>query len=85
MGIIGVIITGFIAGLIARAIKPGNDRMGVLMTTIVGIVGALLGTYLGQAFGWYQPNEGASFLGAVIGSVLVLAIMKSIFKRKAVQ
>ena len=75
MGIIGTIIIGFVAGLIAKWIMPGkNEPSGFILTTILGIVGAVLATYLGQALGWYRPGEGAGFIGAVVGAIIVLFI-----------
>lgn len=76
MHLIGTIIIGFFVGLIARFLKPGRDKLGWIMTTVLGIVGSLLGTYLGQAMGIYQPEEPAGFLGAVIGAILVLTVLK---------
>lgn len=78
MGLIGTIIVGFLVGLVARSIKPGDDRMGFIFTTVVGIVGAFLGSYIGQSLGIYQIGEPAGFIGAVIGAVIVLAILKSL-------
>ena len=75
MGIIWTIVIGFIAGVIAKFLMPGkNEPAGFILTTILGIVGAIVATYLGQALGWYGPNEGAGFIGAVVGAVIVLAI-----------
>jgi len=74
-GIIGTIIIGFFAGLIARFIKPGNDSMGLIFTTLVGIVGAFVGRFIGQALGIYEANEPAGFIAAVVGAVLVLALL----------
>lgn len=76
MGVIATIIIGFFVGLIARFLKPGSDKMGFILTTLVGIGGAMLGSYLGQLFGFYQPHEPAGFLGAVVGAILLLAILK---------
>ena len=76
MNIIGIIIVGFFIGLVARFIKPGNDRMGLLLTTIVGISGAFVGRFLGQAMGLYRADEPAEFIGAVIGAILILALIK---------
>jgi uncharacterized membrane protein YeaQ/YmgE (transglycosylase-associated protein family) len=71
MSIIWTIIIGFIAGIIAKFILPGdNERSGFILTTILGIVGAFVTTYLGQAIGWYQAGEGTGLIGAVI--VLVI-------------
>lgn len=83
-GIIATIIIGFIVGVIARFLKPGDDKAGWIMTTLLGIVGAFVGSWLGQAFGIYGPNESAGFLGAVVGSIVVLAIVGMVSKRKAI-
>jgi uncharacterized membrane protein YeaQ/YmgE (transglycosylase-associated protein family) len=75
MGIIWTIIIGFVAGLIAKWIMPGkNEPSGFILTTILGIIGAVLATYLGQALGWYRADEGAGFIGAVVGAIIVLFI-----------
>lgn len=75
MSIIATIIVGFIVGLIARAIKPGNDRMGIIMTTLVGIAGAFLARFAGQAMGLYTPNEPAGWIASVIGAVVLLFVV----------
>ena len=82
MGIIGTIVIGFLVGLVARFLKPGDDRMGLIMTTILGIIGAFVGSYLGQALGIYQVDEPAGFLGAVVGAVVVLGVLKLLFGKK---
>jgi uncharacterized membrane protein YeaQ/YmgE (transglycosylase-associated protein family) len=75
MGIIWTIIIGFLAGVIAKFILPGeNEPSGFVMTTILGIVGAVLASYLGQALGWYSPGQGAGLVGAVVGAIIVLLI-----------
>lgn len=75
MNIIITLIIGFLAGVIAKFIMPGdNEPSGFIMTTILGVVGAFVATYLGQALGWYNANEGAGFVGAVIGALIVLLI-----------
>ena len=81
MGIIWTIIIGFFAGLVARALKPGDDKLGFIMTTVLGVVGALAATYVGQALGWYKANEPAGFIGAVVGAI-VLLIIYSLVKSK---
>jgi uncharacterized membrane protein YeaQ/YmgE (transglycosylase-associated protein family) len=74
-GIIWVIIVGFIAGILARLISPGsNNPSGFILTTILGIVGAFLATLVGQAIGHYGPDQGAGFITATIGAVVVLFI-----------
>lgn len=82
MGLIMTIIIGFLAGLVARFIKPGDDRMGLIMTTVLGIVGAFVGSYLGQAFGFYRADEPAGFMGAVVGAILVLFVVKALSNRR---
>ena len=75
MSIIWTIIIGFIAGVIAKFLHPGpNEPAGFILTTILGIVGALVATYLGQAIGWYHAGEGAGLIGAIVGAVIVLVI-----------
>ena len=75
MHIIWTIIIGFVAGIIAKFLHPGrNEPSGFILTTILGIVGALIATYLGQAIGWYGPDESAGLIGAVVGAVVVLVI-----------
>lgn len=81
MGLIGTIIIGFIAGLIARFLHPGRDPGGFIVTTLLGIVGAMLATYLGQAIGWYQAGEGAGFIGAVVGAILLLVLYNAFARR----
>ncbi|MGY4330916.1 putative membrane protein YeaQ/YmgE (transglycosylase-associated protein family) [Bradyrhizobium sp. LB7.2] len=75
MSIIWTIIIGFIAGVIAKFIMPGdNEPSGFILTTILGIVGAFVATYLGQSLGWYRPGEGAGLVGAVVGAIIVLFV-----------
>ena len=83
MGIIWTIIIGFIAGVIAKLLMPGpNEPQGFILTTILGIVGAIVATYLGKALGWYQPGEGAGFIGAVVGAIVVLLIWGVVTRRR---
>ncbi len=75
MSILWTIIIGFVAGVIAKFIRPGpNEPAGFVLTTILGIVGAFVATFLGQALGWYRPGEGAGLIGAVVGAIIVLLI-----------
>lgn len=84
MGIIWTIIIGFIAGVIAKFIMPGsNEPSGFILTTILGIVGAFVATFLGQALGWYQPGQGAGLIGAVVGAIIVLLIWGMISSRRS--
>ena len=82
MGILWTIIIGFVAGIIAKFLHPGpNEPSGFILTTILGIVGAFLATFIGQALGWYRADEGAGLIGAVIGAVLVLVIWSVLARR----
>ncbi|MEV5117757.1 GlsB/YeaQ/YmgE family stress response membrane protein [Stenotrophomonas indicatrix] len=71
-----IILVGFFVGLLGRFFMPGNNRMGCLLTIVLGIIGALLAGWFGQYMGWYAPGEPAGFLGAVLGAVVVLAILR---------
>jgi uncharacterized membrane protein YeaQ/YmgE (transglycosylase-associated protein family) len=81
MSIIWTILIGFVAGLVARAIKPGNDSAGFIVTTLIGIAGSLIATYLGQAMGWYTAGQGAGFIASVVGAIVLLFIW-GMLKRK---
>ncbi|MEQ1899698.1 MAG: GlsB/YeaQ/YmgE family stress response membrane protein [Devosia sp.] len=78
MGILGAIIIGFLAGIIARLLTPGPHPRGFILTTILGIVGAVLATWLGQVIGLYQPGESTGFIGAIIGAVIILLAWRQI-------
>ncbi|WP_234197890.1 GlsB/YeaQ/YmgE family stress response membrane protein [Pseudacidovorax sp. NFM-22] len=82
MGIIGTILIGFIVGLVARAIKPGNDSAGFIVTTLIGIVGSFIATYLGQAMGWYTVGQPAGFIASVIGAILLLFVWGMVAGRR---
>ena len=81
MSIVWTILIGFVAGLVARAIKPGDDSAGFIMTTVIGIAGSLIATYLGQAMGWYTAGQGAGFIASVVGAIVLLFIYGMV-KRK---
>ena len=76
MHILWLIVIGFIAGIIAKLLHPGssNQPSGFILTTLLGIAGSFVATYLGQALGWYQAGEGAGLIGAVVGAIIVLVI-----------
>ena len=85
MSIIWTIIIGFVAGVVAKFLMPGpNEPSGFILTTILGIVGAVVATFLGQALGWYGPGEGAGFIGAIVGAVIVLLVWGLISRRRSV-
>jgi uncharacterized membrane protein YeaQ/YmgE (transglycosylase-associated protein family) len=76
MSILWTIIIGFVAGLIAKFLLPGNknEPSGFILTTLLGIAGAFVATYLGQALGWYKAGEGAGIIGAIVGAIIVLVV-----------
>lgn len=83
MSIIWAIVIGFFAGLIAKFIVPGrNEPRGFILTTILGIVGSVLATFLGQALGWYGPNDGAGFIASIVGAVIILIIWGFVARRR---
>ena len=81
MSIVWTILIGFVAGLVARAIKPGNDSAGFIVTTLIGIAGSLIATYLGQAMRWYTAGQGAGFIASVVGAIVLLFIWGMLKKR----
>jgi uncharacterized membrane protein YeaQ/YmgE (transglycosylase-associated protein family) len=75
MNIVWMIIIGFVAGLVARFLAPGpNNPAGFILTTLLGIAGAFIATFIGQAVGWYGPDQGAGLIASVVGAVVVLFI-----------
>ena len=83
MSILWTILIGFIAGVLAKLITPGdNEPSGFILTTILGIVGAFVATYLGQALGWYHAGEGAGLIGATVGAIIVLLIWGAVAARR---
>jgi len=82
MGIISMIIVGFIVGLIARAIMPGEQKLGYILTTVLGIVGSVVAGFLGGALGLYAPGEGVGWIGSIIGALIVLFVY-GLIARKA--
>ena len=84
MHILWLIIIGFVAGVIAKFLHPGsNEPAGFILTTLLGIAGAFVATYLGQALGWYHADEGAGLIGAVVGAVIVLVVWGIFARRNA--
>ncbi len=82
MSIIGTLVIGFFAGLIARLLMPGRDPKGFIITIVLGVIGAFFATWLGRELGWYQEGEAAGFIGAVIGSIIILAIYRVTMGRR---
>ncbi|WP_413557138.1 GlsB/YeaQ/YmgE family stress response membrane protein [Bdellovibrio sp. HCB209] len=76
MHILGTLLIGFLVGLVARFFMPGKQGLGIIMTTILGIIGAVVGTYIGQFLGWYAEGEPAGFIASVFGAMVVLFLAK---------
>lgn len=79
--LIWTIVIGFVVGLVARAVKPGDDKLGILMTSLLGIIGAFAASFIGQTLGWYGEGEPAGFIAAVIGAVLLLFVYGMLKKK----
>ena len=82
MDIIGTLVIGFIAGVIAKLLMPGKDPGGCIITILLGIVGAFVATYLGKLLGIYEPGDTAGFIGATVGAMLILFLYRIILKKK---
>ena len=83
MWIIWTIIIGLLAGIVAKLLMPGKDPGGFIITTVLGVAGAFLATWLGQAVGWYDQGEAVGFIGAVVGAIIILAAYRFIRRRSA--
>ncbi|HEV2153558.1 GlsB/YeaQ/YmgE family stress response membrane protein [Bradyrhizobium sp.] len=85
MGILWTIIIGFIVGVVAKFLMPGDksEPQGFILTTILGIVGAFVATWLGQAVGWYRFGEGAGFIGSIVGAIILLFVYGLVMGRRA--
>lgn len=74
LSLIGMVLVGLVIGLIARAVKPGDDKLGWVMTALLGIAGSLLASYVGTAMGWYQQGDAAGWIASVLGAVVLLVL-----------
>jgi uncharacterized membrane protein YeaQ/YmgE (transglycosylase-associated protein family) len=81
MGIIATVVVGLIVGAVARFVLPGEQKMGWILTCLLGIAGSLIAGYAGQAFGWYAPGQPAGWIASVIGAVLLLIVVGMLRKR----
>lgn len=81
MGWLGTIIVGFIVGLLARALHPGNDKLGWIMTSLLGIGGSLLAGFIGQSAGWYEVGQPAGWIASTVFAVVILAIYTRVVKK----
>jgi uncharacterized membrane protein YeaQ/YmgE (transglycosylase-associated protein family) len=83
-GVIGWIVFGLIVGAIAKLLMPGRDPGGWIVTILLGIAGAVVGGWIGRTAGWYGPNDGAGFLVSLCGAIILLALYRILFVRRAV-
>ena len=83
MSIIGTLIIGLLAGLVARFLMPGRDAAGFIVTMVLGVAGAFLATWLGQQLGWYREGQTAGFIGAVVGAIIILVLYRLLFRQRA--
>jgi len=83
MQYVWMVIVGFVVGLIARALLPGDQKLGLIMTAVLGIVGSFLAGFIGQAIGWYQAGQGAGFIGSVVGAIIVLFVYTKFVNKPA--
>jgi uncharacterized membrane protein YeaQ/YmgE (transglycosylase-associated protein family) len=81
MSIIGTILIGLVVGFLARALKPGDDKLGWIMTAILGIAGSFLATFVGSSLGWYQPGQAAGWIASIVGAIVLLLIYAMIVKK----
>ena len=82
MSILWTLLIGLLAGAVAKLLMPGRDVGGFIITMVLGVVGAVVATWLGQSLGWYGPGESAGFVGAVVGSIIILAIYRLLFRHR---
>lgn len=82
MHILGAILIGFVVGLIARVVTPGPGPRGFILTTVLGVVGAVVAQFLGQAINLYQPGEPAGFFGAILGAIIILLVWRQVVRTR---
>jgi uncharacterized membrane protein YeaQ/YmgE (transglycosylase-associated protein family) len=82
MNILWVVLIGFLVGLLAKAIMPGRDPGGFIVTVLLGIAGSLLASFLGRSLGWYPPGAPAGFLASVVGAIILLALYRMVISRR---
>lgn len=83
MGVIGWIVFGLVVGIVAKILMPGRDPGGFVITAIIGIVGALIGGFVGRALGWYREGDPVGFVMALVGAIILLAIYRAVARRPA--
>ena len=83
-GVLGWMLFGLIVGALAKLVMPGRDPGGIIVTMLIGIIGALIGGWLGRAVGWYGPNDGAGYFVSILGAILLLWIYRMVVARRTV-
>jgi uncharacterized membrane protein YeaQ/YmgE (transglycosylase-associated protein family) len=83
MEIVWTILIGLVVGLLARFLMPGDDKMGLILTTVLGVGGSLAATYAGQAMGWYTAGQGAGFIASLVGALVLLFVYNMVRKKTA--
>jgi uncharacterized membrane protein YeaQ/YmgE (transglycosylase-associated protein family) len=83
MGIVWTLVIGLLAGIVAKLLMPGKDPGGFIITMLLGVAGAFVATYLGQAVGWYEAGQGAGFIGAVVGAIILLIAYRLVRRKSA--
>jgi uncharacterized membrane protein YeaQ/YmgE (transglycosylase-associated protein family) len=83
MHILGALIIGLVVGAVAKLLMPGRDPGGIIVTSLIGVAGSLVGTYLGQALGWYREGQAAGFIMSVVGAILLLSLYR-VFRHRTV-
>jgi len=81
MGIIQMIVVGLIVGLIARALMPGEQKMGLILTTLLGVAGSAVANFAGSSLGWYRPGDNAGWIASIVGALVVLFVYGLVAKR----
>lgn len=81
LSLLWVLIVGLAVGAIAKLLVPGRDPGGIIVTMLLGVAGAFIATFIGEALGWYQPDEAAGFIGSIVGAVVLLLIYRAIAGR----
>ncbi|WP_423199527.1 MULTISPECIES: GlsB/YeaQ/YmgE family stress response membrane protein [unclassified Cupriavidus] len=82
MAFLGTVFVGLVVGLIARAIKPGDDKMGWIMTILLGVLGAVVAGYVGRAAGWYQPGQAAGWIASIVGAIILLFLYDLVRRKR---
>lgn len=83
MNIVWTVVIGFIAGAVAKFLMPGKDGGGFILTTVLGVAGAIVANFLGRFVGWYGEGEGAGLVASIVGAVVILAVFRLIRKRQS--